>query len=150
MNNLNLLYFWGVGLDRLAILAFLPRLNKDKVYMLCIWATGGMILVTTLGCFFFRLFHCSPVSAGWLPPMTPGPKCVSQASLDQMMTAHASLGILFDVILMGLPVWVIYTKMLWSRKMFQVIAVFSVGIFVVVTGCIRLYYIETMDWGTDS
>ncbi|KAH7016581.1 uncharacterized protein B0I36DRAFT_369073 [Microdochium trichocladiopsis] len=83
LNNLNLLYFWGVGLDRLAILAFLPRLNKDKVYMILIW----------------------PPSA-WF--------------LQQPWDA--------------------------SSSMFQVIAVFSVGIFVVITGCIRLYYIKTMDW----
>ncbi|KAH7009449.1 uncharacterized protein B0I36DRAFT_257776, partial [Microdochium trichocladiopsis] len=150
LNNLNLLYFWGVGLDRLAILAFLPRLNKDKVYMILIWATIGMVLATTLGCFFFRLFQCSPVSAGWLPPMSSDAQCFTPVQLDQMMTAHAVLGIIFDAILMGLPIWLIYTNMLRSRKMFQVIAVFNVGIFVVITGCIRLYYIKTMDWKVDS
>ncbi|KXJ86158.1 hypothetical protein Micbo1qcDRAFT_153343 [Microdochium bolleyi] len=150
LNNLNLLYFWGVGLDRLAILAFLPRLNKDKIYMISIWTTGVMIFLSTLGCFLFRLLQCNPISHGWLPPMTPGAQCVTPVQLDQMMTGHAVLGIIFDVVLMGLPIWVIYTKMLWSRKMFQVIAVFSVGIFVVITGLIRLYYIKTMDWKVDS
>lgn len=118
--------------------------------MICIWTTGVMIITSTLASFFFRLLQCTPISHGWLPPMSPGGQCVSPVALDQMMTAHAVLGIIFDGILMGLPIWVIYTKMMWSRKMFQVIAVFSVGVFVVITGLIRLYYIKTMDWKVDS
>lgn len=93
---------------------------------------------------------CRPVKDGWLPPMTPGTHCLAQVHLDRMMNAHAILGIIFDIMLMALPIWVIYKKMLWSKKTFQVIAVFSVGIFVVVTGIIRLYYIQTMDWAVDS
>ncbi|KAH7134480.1 hypothetical protein B0J13DRAFT_560515 [Dactylonectria estremocensis] len=149
LQNLNLLYFWGVGLDRLAVLAFLPRLHKDKIYLLLVYFVSGMVLVSTIICFFIRLFHCNPVKDGWLPPL-PTLNCLPQSSMDMMMNGHGILGIIFDIMLMALPMWVIYKKMLWSRKTFQVIAVFSVGIFVVITGIIRLYYIRTMDWGTDS
>ena len=147
---MNLLYFWGVGLDRLAVLAFLPRLHKDRLYLILVYAVSAMVLIATIVSFLIRLLQCHPVSDGWLPPMTPGTHCLPQISLDMMMNAHAILGIIFDIMLMALPIWVIYKKMLWSRKTFQVIAVFSVGIFVVVTGIIRLYYIRTMDWAVDS
>ncbi|KXH50106.1 hypothetical protein CSAL01_11854 [Colletotrichum salicis] len=55
-----------------------------------------------------------------------------------MMVVHQIVGLIMDFCLMGLPIWVIYTKMLWSKRTFQVIRVFSVGIFVVATGCVRL------------
>jgi hypothetical protein len=67
-----------------------------------------------------------------------------------MMTGHAVVGIMADLVLMALPIWVIYTKMMFSRKKFQVILVFSVGVFVVVTGIVRLYYMKTLDFAVDS
>lgn len=66
------------------------------------------------------------------------------------MTGHAVVGIMADLVLMALPIWVIYTKMMFSRKKFQVILVFSVGVFVVVTGIVRLYYMKTLDFAVDS
>jgi hypothetical protein len=67
-----------------------------------------------------------------------------------MMRAHAILGIIVDISLMGLPIWVIYTKMIYSRRMLQVVILFSVGIFVIITGLIRFYYMRTMDFAVDS
>lgn len=66
------------------------------------------------------------------------------------MTTHAVIGIVSDLALMALPIWVIYTKMMFSRKMFQVLLVFSVGIFVVITGVVRLYYMKTLNFAIDS
>lgn len=60
-----------------------------------------------------------------------------------MMVAHQVIGLILDFALMGLPIWVVYTKMLFSQRAFQVIMVFSAGIFVIVTGCIRLVMLES-------
>lgn len=173
---------------RLAIVAFLPRLDKDsKVlaslimaliklmlstenFLYILYATAGVILVQTMTCFFYKLFECTPVGYEttktsvfehaphtdicgrdtWKPPGTAGLNCVSTDANEAMMTAHAIIGIITDLILMALPIWVIYSKMIFSRKKFQVLLVFSVGVFVVVTGIVRLYYMKTLDFAVDS
>jgi len=61
--------------------------------------------------------------------------------VNSVLTAHSILGIIIDVALIALPVWVVYTTMLSSRKSVQVALVFSVGVFVVITGIVRFVYI---------
>lgn len=86
----------------------------------------------------------------WKPPGTPGLKCLSVEVTGPMMQAHAIIGIIVDVFLMGLPIWIVYKKMLFSRRTLQVILVFSVGIFAVLSGIIRFWYWKTLVFTIDS
>lgn len=63
---------------------------------------------------------------------------------NAMMAGHQSIGLIIDVALLALPIWIIYDKMLFSKRAMQVILIFSIGIFVVVAGIIRLYMIKTL------
>ena len=67
-----------------------------------------------------------------------------------MMEGHAAAGIAVDIFLLFLPIYIIYTKMMWSKRTIQVILVMSIGIFVVVIGIVRLVLIKTLDFYTDS
>ncbi len=66
-----------------------------------------------------------------------------------MMVGHAVAGIVIDVALLILPVYIIYTKMIWSRKTIQVMLVLSIGVFVIVTGIVRLIMILTLNFTID-
>jgi hypothetical protein len=43
------------------------------------------------------------------------------------MYAHAGFGIVFDIILLTVPLYLIYSNMIWSAKMLRVMLIFSVG-----------------------
>lgn len=77
------------------------------------------------------------------PPLTEG-HCVAPQQENAMMAGHQSIGLIIDVALLALPIWIIYDKMLFSKRAMQVILIFSIGIFVVVAGIIRLYMIKTL------
>jgi hypothetical protein len=66
-----------------------------------------------------------------------------------MMVAHAVIGIIMDVVLMVLPIWMIWKNMIFTKKAIQVVLIFSVGIFVILTGIIRLWYIKTLVFAID-
>jgi uncharacterized membrane protein len=66
-----------------------------------------------------------------------------------MMVGHAVTGIIVDIALLVLPVYIIYKKMIWSRKTIQVLLVLSVGLFVIVTGIVRLTMILTLNFTID-
>jgi hypothetical protein len=66
-----------------------------------------------------------------------------------MMVSHAVIGIITDVALMVLPIWMIWKKMIFTKKVIQVILIFGVGIFVILTGIIRLWYIKTLIFAID-
>jgi hypothetical protein len=66
-----------------------------------------------------------------------------------MMVSHAVIGIITDVALMVLPIWMIWKKMIFTKKVIQVILIFGGGIFVILTGIIRLWYIKTLIFAID-
>ncbi|KAK1517367.1 hypothetical protein CPAR01_16231 [Colletotrichum paranaense] len=144
-----LLYLIGTGLMRLSIVAFLPRLSQDRTFIILSYTTGFFVIAQTLGCVIYRLTQCSPLSHLWKPPFFPGKNCVPSEYQNTMMVVHQIVGLVLDFCLMGLPIWVIYTKMLWSKRAFQVICVFSVGIFVVATGCVRLAMMKKSQFLSD-
>ncbi|ORY57453.1 uncharacterized protein BCR38DRAFT_449171 [Pseudomassariella vexata] len=144
-----LLFYWTVGLVRLATAVFLPRLNKDKSFMIPVYTIAGIALVHLLAFFFYALTGCNPIGDQWKPPpMTVG-HCRSAQANDYMMFVHSITGIMIDLVLIGLPIWVVYDKMIFSRRKFQVILVFSVGFFAAATGVVRLYFMKTLDFTVD-
>jgi hypothetical protein len=83
------------------------------------------------------------------PPIVPGLQCKGLKADQAMMIGHGVAGIIIDITLLILPIYIIYTKMIWSRKMLQVMLVLSIGVFVIVTGIVRLYMIITLDFTID-
>lgn len=55
-----------------------------------------------------------------------------------MFWTHAAIGLFVDVMLLVVPLWFIHSCMVFSASRKRVMLVFSVGLFVVVTGAIRL------------
>jgi len=88
-------------------------------------------------------------SDNFKPPVLPGLKCKGLKADQNMMVGHAVTGLVIDVALLVLPVYIIYTKMIWSRKTIQVLLVLSIGVFVIVTGVVRLIMILTLNFTTD-
>ncbi|KAK9418293.1 hypothetical protein SUNI508_08254 [Seiridium unicorne] len=144
----HLMYFWCVGLMRLAIVAFLLRLARDRIFKILTYATGGVIIVQTIVCFLFRLLECHKLSDLWLPPGSGD--CISKDSEAIMMWTHAGVGIAIDVALFCLPIWVVRSKMMNATKAVRVVLIFCVGIFATATGIIRLTIMARTDFSVDT
>ncbi|KAJ9144980.1 Integral membrane protein [Pleurostoma richardsiae] len=144
----HLMYFWCVGLMRIAIVAFLLRLSQDKLYKRLVYGTGAVITVQTITCFLFRLLECKHISDLWKPPGS-GP-CMSKNSEAIMMWTHAAVGIAVDVTLLALPIWVIHSKMIFSAKTIRVMLIFTVGIFASATGIVRLAIMARTNFADDT
>ncbi|KAF4633761.1 hypothetical protein G7Y89_g4357 [Cudoniella acicularis] len=145
--NNTLLYLVGTGFVRLSIVAFLPRLAKDlssPVFLKAVYGVGFVVIIQTVVCFFYRLTECHPIKDVWLPPSTPGLDCVSSQQEQNNIIAHQAIGIAADLALFALPLWVINSKMMNSAKKIQVMLVFSIGIFVLATGIVRMVLLNTL------
>ncbi|EJT74604.1 hypothetical protein GGTG_08444 [Gaeumannomyces tritici R3-111a-1] len=146
-----LLYFWAVCLMRMQIVAFLPGIHPgNKPYKLMVWGLGAVIVVSTIVVFCLRIFSCRPISAFWLPPFMTAGQCMDGQTVDLILNVHSILGIVIDLCLVALPVWVIWDKMMLSTRKWRVLMVMSVGIFVVITGIVRYVLIRTTPFQPDA
>lgn len=107
-------------------------------------------MAQTITCFAYLLTSCTPIEDNFKPPFFPGLKCRPATADRAMMEGHAAAGIAVDILLLVLPIYIIYTKMMWSKRTVQVILVMSIGIFVIVVGIVRLVLIKTLDFYTDT
>ncbi|KAH7011944.1 hypothetical protein EDB80DRAFT_407559 [Ilyonectria destructans] len=144
-----LLFFLACGMVRISILAFLPRLSKDRIFMRYVWATGAVIVTITLAAFFFFLTECKPIG-DLFDAGKPDRKCISKDTEAHMMWSHSIISIVADIALFSLPIWVIHRKMTFGSKAVKVILVFCVGLIAIVMGVVRFGFIVTTDFSTNT
>jgi hypothetical protein len=137
------------------------------LYKILLYAVGVLILVQTISGFLFRLLECKNIQLVintvrqslvaqltyifrdlWKPPGTG--VCIAKESEAIMMWTHAGFGIFVDFSLLLLPVWVIHSQMIFSAKTIRVILIFCVGLFVIITGIVRLAIMAQTDFSTDT
>lgn len=117
--------------------------------MRSIYILAFVVFGQTIFAFIFRLTECTRIEDNFKPPTAPGIQCKGLAGDEIMMMTHAGIGIAVDIALLVLPIYIIYTKMMWSKRAVQVILVMSVGVFVVVVSIVRLIMMERANWVAD-
>ncbi|ROV97788.1 hypothetical protein VPNG_08647 [Cytospora leucostoma] len=112
------------------------------------YATSGVVMIQTIVCFVYKLAECTDISDVFRFLMS-NPRCKSASADDHMMVGHIAVGVVVDIILLFLPVWILYTKMLRSKRMTQGILVFCVGVLAVGLGITRLVINVILDFTID-
>ncbi|KAF5968923.1 integral membrane protein [Fusarium bulbicola] len=144
-----MLFFPALCFIRLSILAFIPRLRRDRAFMRWLWGIGATIVLTTLAALLFFLLECRPI-ADLFDRMKPDRHCVNQKAEAHLLWAHSFIGIFIDAALFGIPIWIIYKNMRFGSQAIKVILVFCVGLVAIVVGIIRLGFMMTTDFGVDT
>ncbi|OHW94920.1 integral membrane protein [Colletotrichum incanum] len=156
---MELIYLLASGAVRLAILAFLPRLSKNKVYTWSIYGLSTIVVVISLTGFFFVLTECSQIPIDSLLTQWPSDvfnyggswrQCRDKREERSMMLAHAIICIFVDFMLLVLPLWVVTNYLKMGVRAVQILLVFSLGIFAVVTGVVRFSIIVTTNFNVNT
>ncbi|XXH03842.1 hypothetical protein Hte_010248 [Hypoxylon texense] len=145
----SILYFWAMALVRFSILAFIPRIVQDKTVSRVSWVVATIIGAQTISATVYRLLECKSFEDNFKSPATPGLRCVGLVAHNGMMMGHGVVGIVVDVILLLLPIWIICTKMMWSKKTLRIVLVLSIGIFAVATAIIRVVLLAVINLPAD-
>ncbi|RSL42772.1 hypothetical protein CEP54_015361 [Fusarium duplospermum] len=145
-----LIFFAGTCFMRLSILAFLPRLNKSRVYIRCIWVTGFVIVAISIIASVWLLTQCSPVQdvfdAG-----KPERKCRPMSQEGDMVWAHSIVGVFTDIALFSLPIWIIRRNLIKvTVHTAKVFLVFTVGLFAIITGILRFAITVTSNFEVNT
>lgn len=117
--------------------------------MRCIWGVGFVIVTITSIAFFFILTQCRPIIE-LFKAAKPNRNCISYKEHIHMIWAHSIVGVFIDLALFSLPIWIIRTKLTLSHNSLQVMLIFCISLFTIITGIIRLGFLVTTDFTTDS
>ncbi|GKT68452.1 integral membrane protein [Colletotrichum tofieldiae] len=77
-------------------------------------------------------------------------QCRDKREERSMMLAHAIICIFVDCMLVALPLWVVTNYLKMGVRAIQILLVFSLGIFAVVTGVVRFSIIITTDFNVNT
>ncbi|KAL2759588.1 hypothetical protein ACRALDRAFT_1060380 [Sodiomyces alcalophilus JCM 7366] len=95
-----------------------------------------------------QIFQCTPIEYNWLGWKGQfGPhRCLN---VNMLVNVAAGFSIAQDVVILALPLPLLYgLNMSWRSKV-GVIIMFSLGIFITITSCIRLQYLITFAESTN-
>ncbi|KAK8248483.1 hypothetical protein HDK77DRAFT_426628 [Phyllosticta capitalensis] len=95
-----LLYFVASGLIRLSIAAFLPRLNRERRFLLFVYALSTGIVLITIASFLTYCFQCHPVVALWINKKG-GITCMTMKHEAALFNVHGKFCLL--ILLISFP-----------------------------------------------
>ncbi|KAK8152882.1 hypothetical protein BKA80DRAFT_227481 [Phyllosticta citrichinensis] len=129
-------YVVALGISKISVLFFYLRVFPAKDFRMIIYATMGVCVVYCIVFGIVTALQCSPVSYAWTQwdGLHEG-KC---NDIHIQGYVAAAVNILLDVIVMVLPLKHLAGLNLGIKKKLMVMAMFSVGIFIVLTSIIRL------------
>ncbi|KAK1989939.1 hypothetical protein LX36DRAFT_621510 [Colletotrichum falcatum] len=147
--TMELIYFIASGAVRLAILAIVFHLSKNRVYQWFIYGLSVVVVTVSLTGFFFLLTECSQIpdvfnyAAAWR-------QCRDPSEGRAMALAQSVICIFVDCMLVALSLWAVLSNFKVGAKAIQMLLVFSFGIFAVASGAARFFIILTTNFGENT
>lgn len=109
--------------------------NAHKLLRVASWVTLAVVNLAGLVLTFFNVFQCIPVSQVFAPIGT----CIP---LITLYLASAPVNVITDLVILILPIPVLTAMQLPRKQKIILIATFGLGIYVVATDVVRIYYLQ--------
>ncbi|KAG9250101.1 uncharacterized protein F5Z01DRAFT_427501 [Emericellopsis atlantica] len=139
-------YKAAINLSKVCILLLYLRIfNKIRWFRFACWALLGCVGSYMIASVFATIFQCSPIQRSF-------DKSIKGTCVDnsQFWYANAGFSIATDVIILLLPMPLVYQLQVpWPQKV-ALMAVFALGIFVVVTSCLRVTTLDILATTPDT
>ncbi|KAL9122552.1 MAG: hypothetical protein Q9187_000895 [Circinaria calcarea] len=127
------LYFGGINIPKLAILAFYRRLFSKKRIRLAIHLLAGCLIALTLSTVVTAFVACIPYAANW-DPNIPGAVCINK---EAFFIWGSIPNILSDIIMLILPMPVVWKLHTSTRLKIGLTITFAVGSLGLITSIVR-------------
>ncbi|KAF2176820.1 hypothetical protein K469DRAFT_678100 [Zopfia rhizophila CBS 207.26] len=127
------------GLIKISVVLFYKRIFTTRRFKTVVNVVIGLVAGFMIASFFAVLFCARGVSSFWTTPaMLDGTQLT--INLSTVITAFAAIDIGLDVIILSLPLPMIKSMQMSTRKKFFVAGIFLLGAFCLVSTAVRLYY----------
>lgn len=124
----------------MSILFFFLRIFPNKKFRVCCWAVMAWVVVSSVLFILLQIFQCLPVDAIWRSWRGDYPGRYRCLDVNSLVYAAAGCSIAQDLTILVLPLPLILGLNTSWRRRAAIAVMFSLGIFVLVTSCIRLRF----------
>ncbi len=133
-------YLAILGLTKLSMLCFYVRIFPQPSFRRVLFVIMGLMAATTAACVLAQLFQCLPVSYNWEGwTGTYGPHtCID---INVLAYAAGASSIAQDIAVLALPMPMVLSLKVSLRSKACLVLVFSMGIFILLTSCVRMRYL---------
>ncbi|KAF4817812.1 Satratoxin biosynthesis SC1 cluster protein 4 [Colletotrichum siamense] len=134
------LYLACLGLTKISVLFFYLRIFPNKPFRWATYGTMGYIIISTTVLLFMQIFQCIPFEFNWVGWRGDyGPHhCLD---INTLAFVAGGLSISHDIIIILLPLPLLYKLNMSRRKKAGIFFMFGLGVFILITSCVRLQYI---------
>lgn len=131
------MYLAIIALTKISILFFYLRIFPNRGFHAVAYAIMAWVSASGMIFLLMQIFQCIPLSYSWEGwKGTYGPhKCVD---VNTLAFTAAGFSIAQDVVILILPLPLLARLQVSRRSKIEVMVMFSLGIFIVITSCIRL------------
>ncbi|KAH6714062.1 hypothetical protein BKA61DRAFT_689549 [Leptodontidium sp. MPI-SDFR-AT-0119] len=131
-----ILYFLSISLLKIAFLLFFFRIFPSRRFRQIVWCLVGLNTVLAITYVIIVCTICRPLYYMWT--QWEGEHEGSCIDMNTLAFANAGIGILLDLVTLGLPISQIRRLQLGLRKKIAVSSMLSVGIIVTIISILRL------------
>ncbi|KAK1572866.1 uncharacterized protein LY79DRAFT_653338 [Colletotrichum navitas] len=126
-----------LALAKQSVLIFILRFSGIKnLVRNVVWYTGIVNISLTIATFLAIIFQCTPVEAFWNTSVSG--QCINEFALA---ITSGTLTVLTDIIVIGLPFYIILGLKIDMKKKKGLMGVFALGIIVTLVSIVRLYFV---------
>lgn len=135
------LYLTLLGLTKVSIIFFYLRIFPNPRFRVFCWVVMCWVLVSTTTFVILQIFQCTPISAIWRSWEGNYPVPYHCFDVNALAYAAASFSIAQDIVILAMPLPLLLSlNTKWRRKV-GIVIMFSLGVFVLATSCIRLRFL---------
>ncbi|KAI1330661.1 hypothetical protein F5Y16DRAFT_396153 [Xylariaceae sp. FL0255] len=133
-------YFSLLALTKISILCFFLRIFPNRRFRIAVKIMMTWIAVGTTVFILMGIFQCDPVNYNWEGWEGRWKGRYSCLDINWISWAAAVFVITHEMVIIALPIPLLLRLNVSTRRKVGIVLMFSLGVFVIITSCIRLRY----------
>ncbi|KAJ5238474.1 hypothetical protein N7468_003093 [Penicillium chermesinum] len=131
------LYLWAALAVKCSLTVFIMRLFPTKWVKRAGWAIIAVMILVTVSGEIPLIVQCNPIEGAW-DPNVKNAKCFSPKTLEYIQLYQAILMLIFDVLIVALPIPTVWKLQMPLSRRLVVIGLFSLGLIACSCGLARI------------
>ncbi|KAI6333499.1 hypothetical protein MCOR29_001067 [Pyricularia oryzae] len=139
-----IIFFFQVGMLKLALLFFLIRIFLDRTVKRLLWATVAVVSTFTTITTLTMALQCYPRTEAFWMSWDGSPEYQGECKIDvtALSLSNASFSVIADIWMLAIPLWKLRKLQLQKKKKLSVAAMFAMGTFSTIISCYRIHILS--------